>query len=106
RDSINKAKSIIEDIVRVAKVGDIFDAKVVRIEKFGAFVELFHGTDGLLHVSKIKHERVDNVEDVLKLNQIIKVKVIEVDERGRVNVSAKDLIEKPVTDTKIIDKAL
>lgn len=95
RASINKAVAMIEDICREAKVGDIFDAKVVRIEKFGAFVNLFNGCDGLLHVSKIKHERVEKVEDVLKLGDTIKVKVVEVDDKGRVNVSAKALIEKP-----------
>ena len=95
RSAINKAVAMIEDICREAKVGDIFDAKVVRIEKFGAFVNLFSGCDGLLHVSKIKHERVEKVEDVLKLGDTIKVKVVEVDDKGRVNVSAKALIEKP-----------
>lgn len=100
RESINKAKSIIEAIVKKAKVGEIYEAKVVRIEKFGAFVELFKGTDALLHVSKIKHERVENVEDVLKLNDIIKVVVTEIDDRNRVSVSAKDLIEKPKVEKK------
>lgn len=95
RSAINKAAQMIEDIVREAKVGDIYEAKVVRIEKFGAFVNLFGGVDGLLHVSKIKHERVDKVEDVLKIGDIVKVKVMEIDDRGRVNVSAKALIEKP-----------
>ncbi|MEG0569036.1 MAG: polyribonucleotide nucleotidyltransferase [Erysipelotrichales bacterium] len=95
RDAINHAKAMIEAIVREAKVGEIYDAKVVRIEKFGAFVELFEGTDALLHVSKIAHERVENVEDVLKLNDIVKVKVTEIDDRGRVNVSAKALLPKP-----------
>lgn len=95
RESIDKAAAMIEDIVREAKVGDIYDAKVVRIEKFGAFVNLFNGCDGLLHVSKIKHERIDKVEDVLKIGDIIKVKVMEIDDKGRVNVSAKALIEKP-----------
>lgn len=95
RETIEKAARMIENICREAKVGDVFDAKVVRIEKFGAFVNLFPNCDGLLHVSKIKHERVEKVEDVLKLGDIIKVKVTEVDDKGRVNVSAKALIEKP-----------
>ncbi|MEG0368016.1 MAG: polyribonucleotide nucleotidyltransferase, partial [Coprobacillus sp.] len=95
RDAINHAKAMIEAIVREAKVGEIYEAKVVRIEKFGAFVELFEGTDALLHVSKIAHERVENVEDVLKVNDIVKVKVMEIDDRGRVNVSAKALLPKP-----------
>ncbi|MFV0382222.1 MAG: polyribonucleotide nucleotidyltransferase [Breznakia sp.] len=104
REMINKAAQMIADIIKVAKVGDIFDAKVVRIEKFGAFVNLFGDTDGLLHVSKIKHERVEKVEDVLKIGDIIKVKVTEVDDRGRVNVSAKALLEKNTKEAKTSDK--
>lgn len=95
RASIDKAASMIKDIVRVANVGDVYDATVVRIEKFGAFVNLFPGTDGLLHVSKISHERVEKVEDVLKVGDVVKVKVTEIDDRGRVNVSAKALLPKP-----------
>ncbi len=94
-DIINKAKETIENIVRVAKVGEIYEGKVVRIEKFGAFVSLYPGTDGLLHVSKIAYERVEKPEDVLKIGDIVKVKVIEIDEKGRVNVSKRDLMEKP-----------
>ncbi len=103
QEMIDKAMSMIEAIVKEAKVGEIYDAKVVRIEKFGAFVNLFKGTDGLLHISKIDHKRVEKVEDVLKLGDIVKVKVTEVDDRGRVNVSRKDLLPKPekkVTETK------
>lgn len=92
--SIDKAVGIIENIVREAKVGEIYDAKVVRIEKFGAFVELFKGTDGLLHISKIDHKRIDKVEDVLNLGDIVKVKVVEIDDRGRVNVSRKALLPR------------
>ncbi|HZJ85994.1 MAG TPA: polyribonucleotide nucleotidyltransferase, partial [Erysipelotrichaceae bacterium] len=95
REAINHAIKMIENIVRVAKVGEIYDAKVARIENFGAFVELFPGTDGLLHISKIAHERTENVSDVLKVGDIVKVKVLEVDNRGRVNVSRKDLLPKP-----------
>ncbi|WP_308586727.1 polyribonucleotide nucleotidyltransferase, partial [uncultured Holdemanella sp.] len=94
-DTIEKAKQMISDIVRVAKVGDVYSAKVVRLEKFGAFVNLFGNTDGLLHISKISHHRVDKVEDVLKLGDIIDVKVTEIDNKGRINVSAKALLPKP-----------
>ena len=93
--SIDKAQAMIENIVKVAEVGQIYDAKVVRIENFGAFVELFAGTDGLLHVSKIAYERVEKPSDVLKIGDIVKVIVTEVDEKGRVNVSRKALLEKP-----------
>lgn len=95
QEAIDHAKKMIEDIVKTARVGEVYDAKVVRIEKFGAFVQLFKGTDALLHISKIKHERVEKVEDALKIGDIIKVKVTDIDERGRINVSAKALIEKP-----------
>ena len=95
KEAINKAKDMIDDICREAKIGEIYDAKVVRLESYGAFVELFKGQDALLHVSKIKHERVNKPEDVLKLGDTIKVKVTEIDERGKVNVSAKDLLPKP-----------
>lgn len=95
RASINNAAEMIRNIVRVAKVGDVYEANVVRIEKFGAFVNLFPGTDGLLHISKINYDRVEKVEDVLKIGDVIKVKVMEIDDRGRVNVSAKALLPKP-----------
>ncbi len=106
RDSINKAVAMIQDIVKVAKVGDVYDAKVVRIEKYGAFVNLFAQTDGLLHISKIAHERVEKVEDVLKLGDTIKVKVTEIDDHGKINVSAKALLPKPKTndDEKTAEK--
>ena len=96
QDSINKAVGLIETIVKKAKVGEIYDGKVVRVEKYGAFIQLFEGTDGLLHVSQIAHERVENPADVLKIGDIVKVKVTEIDEKGRVNVSKKALLPKPI----------
>ncbi|MBR4461888.1 MAG: polyribonucleotide nucleotidyltransferase [Erysipelotrichaceae bacterium] len=95
KEAIDKAKAMIDEICKEAKIGEIYDAKVVKLEKYGAFVELFKGQDALLHVSKIAHERVNKPEDVLKLGDIVKVKVIEIDEKGKVNVSAKDLLPKP-----------
>lgn len=103
-DAINKAKEMIADICREAKVGDIYAAKVVRIEKFGAFVNLFGNTDGLLHISKISHHRVDKVEDVLKIGDIIDVKVTDIDKKGRINVSAKALLPKPKKEEHKQDK--
>ncbi len=97
-DVIEKTKEMISNIVRVAKVGDVYAAKVVRLEKFGAFVNLFGNTDGLLHISKISHHRVEKVEDVLKIGDIIDVKVTEIDNKGRINVSAKALLPKPKTE--------
>ena len=96
--AIDKAKEMINNIVRVAKVGDVYTAKVVRIEKFGAFVNLFGNTDGLLHISKISHHHIDKVEDVLKIGDTIDVKVTEIDRKGRINVSAKALLPKPKTE--------
>ena len=100
KEAIEKAKAMIDEITKEAKVGEIYDATVVRLEKFGAFVELFKGTDALLHVSKISHERVDKPESVLKIGDKIKVKVMEIDEKGRVNVSAKELLPKPEKTAK------
>ena len=89
-----KAKAMIENIVREAKVGEYYEGKVKRIEKFGAFVELFPGKDGLLHISEIQEERTKEVEDVLKLDQIVQVKVIEIDRQGRVNLSRKVVLKE------------
>ena len=96
QEAINTAASLIEAIVKKAKVGEIYDGKVVRVEKYGAFVQLFEGTDGLLHVSQIAHERVENPADVLKIGDTVKVKVTEIVEKGRVNVSKKALLPKPI----------
>ncbi len=92
---INSAIKEIEDLVRVAKVGEVYKGKVVRIEKFGAFVELFKGTDGLCHISKLAHERVGKVEDVIKLGDRIDVKVIGIDDRGRIDLSRKATLPAP-----------
>ena len=89
-----RAKEIIENIVREAVVGEYFMGKVKRIEKFGAFVEIFPGKDGLLHISEIQEERTKAVEDVLKLDDELKVKVIEIDNQGRVNLSRKIVVKE------------
>lgn len=90
----DKAKKMIENIVREAKVGEYYMAKVKRIEKFGAFLELFPGKDGLLHISEIQEERTKSVEDVMKLGDELFVKVIEIDNQGRVNLSRKVVIKE------------
>ena len=95
REPINKALAIITRLTKEARVGEIYDAKVVRLENFGAFVELFEGCDALVHVSKISHERVNSPKDVLKIGDVVKVVVTEIDEKGRVNASIKDLLAKP-----------
>ncbi|UTR04728.1 polyribonucleotide nucleotidyltransferase [Alkalihalobacillus sp. LMS6] len=89
-----KAKQIIEDLVREVEVGKTYTGKVKRIEKFGAFLEIFKGKDGLLHISQISEERVNKVEDVLKLGDDLEVRVTEVDNQGRVNLSRKVLLKE------------
>ncbi|WP_114603467.1 polyribonucleotide nucleotidyltransferase [Staphylococcus sp. EZ-P03] len=94
QDMINRAREIIEEITREAEVGQLYNAKVKRIEKYGAFVELFPGTDALLHISQIANERINKVEDVLNLGDTIEVKVTEIDGKGRVNASHRVLLNK------------
>ncbi|WP_046179215.1 polyribonucleotide nucleotidyltransferase [Domibacillus tundrae] len=89
-----RAKKIIEDIVREVQVGELYMGKVKRIEKFGAFVELFKGKDGLVHISELSEERVGKVEDVLKIGDEFLVKVIAIDNQGRVNVSRKAVLKE------------
>ncbi|WP_077615120.1 polyribonucleotide nucleotidyltransferase [Caenibacillus caldisaponilyticus] len=84
-----KAKQIIEDIVREVKIGDIYVGKVKRIEKFGAFVELFNQKDGLVHISELDKKRVAKVEDVVHVGDEVLVKVIDIDKQGRVKLSRK-----------------
>lgn len=86
------AQKIIEDIVREVEVGEVYDGEVKRIEKFGAFVELFKGKDGLVHISELAEERIGKVEDIVKLGDTIKVKVKEIDNQGRVNLSRKAIL--------------
>lgn len=89
-----KAKKIIEDIVREVEVGQYYLGKVKRIEKFGAFVELFPGKDGLVHISELAEERVGKVEDVVKIGDELLVKVTEIDKQGRVNLSRKVVLKE------------
>ena len=94
REPINKAIAMIEEIVKEAKVGEIYEGKVIRIEDYGCFVELFNGCDGLCHVSKLAHERVAHPKDVVKIGDKIRVIVTEI-KQGKVSVSRKDLLPKP-----------
>jgi polyribonucleotide nucleotidyltransferase len=89
-----KAKKIIEDIVREVVVGEMYLGKVKRIEKFGAFVEIFAGKDGLVHISELAEERVGKVEDVIKIGDEFLVKVTEIDKQGRVNLSRKAILKE------------
>jgi polyribonucleotide nucleotidyltransferase len=89
-----KAKKIIEDIVREVEVGQMYLGKVKRIEKFGAFVEIFAGKDGLVHISELAEERIAKVEDVVSIGDEILVKVTEIDKQGRVNLSRKVVLKE------------
>ncbi|MEF2292991.1 polyribonucleotide nucleotidyltransferase [Virgibacillus dokdonensis] len=89
-----KAKKIIEDLVREVEVGQLYLGKVKRIEKFGAFVELFKGKDGLVHISELAEERTNKVEDVVSIGDEILVKVKEIDNQGRVNLSRKAVLKE------------
>ncbi|QEZ68393.1 polyribonucleotide nucleotidyltransferase [Paraclostridium bifermentans] len=94
-EMIAKAQELINNIVAEAEVGETYTGKVTRIMNFGAFVEVLPGKEGLLHISHIAHERVNKVEDVLNIGDEVTVKVTEIDEKGRVNLSRKSLLPKP-----------
>jgi polyribonucleotide nucleotidyltransferase len=94
-EEMNKvAKKTIEDIVREVEAGQMYLGKVKRIEKFGAFVEIFAGKDGLVHISEIAEERIRKVEDVVAIGDEILVKVLDVDNQGRVNLSRKAVLKE------------
>lgn len=94
-DKAKEAISIIEDIVKNIEVGEVYTGKVKKIVKFGAFVEIKKGTEGLLHISEIAHERTKNVEDVLKVGDTVDVKVIDIsDETGKISLSRKALLKR------------
>ena len=104
QEMIDLAQKLINDIVAEAEVGKTYKGKVTRITTFGAFVEILPGKEGLLHISHIAHERVAKVEDVLSIGDEIEVKVTEIDEKGRVNLSRKVLLPKPEKVEKKEDK--
>jgi len=92
-----EAKKRIEAITAEVEIGQVYEGPVVKLLDFGAIVSLLPGKDGLLHISQIAHERVNAVGDFLKEGQIVKVKVVEADEKGRVRLSMKALIDPPAT---------
>ncbi len=91
-EAAEKAVREIERITRVPKVGEVYDGVVKRIVDFGAFVEILPGTDGLLHISQIENRRINNVRDVLKEGDEIRVKVIDIDDQNRIKLSRKALL--------------
>lgn len=88
-EMIDKAVTYIQNIVKDVAVGDIYEGKVVRIAAFGAFIELTPNKDGMVHISKLKDERVAKVEDVVKVGDIVKVKVVEIDKMGKVALTMR-----------------
>jgi polyribonucleotide nucleotidyltransferase len=91
-----EAKRRIEAITAEVEVGQIYEGAVQRILDFGAVVSLLPGKDGLVHISQIAHQRVNAVSDFLKEGQVVRVKVVEVDDKGKVRLSMKALIDPPV----------
>ena len=100
QEVIDKTKKMIEEIVREVEVGKIYEAKVVKIEDFGCFVQLWPGCEGLVHISQLAHERVNKVEDVVKVGDEIIVKALGPDKKGRQNFSRKDALPKPKEKAK------
>jgi polyribonucleotide nucleotidyltransferase len=93
-DSAAKAIQMIQDVTAVPEIGKTYLGKVVRIAEFGAFVEIFPGTDGLLHVSEIAEQRIRNVRDELKEGDQVMVKVINIDPSGKIRLSRKALLQE------------
>jgi len=87
------AIAMIRDLTQEAEVGKVYLGKVQKIMDFGAFVEIFPGTDGLVHISQLAHERVRNVRDVLKEGDEVLVKVLEIDRQGKIKLSRKDALD-------------
>ncbi len=90
-----KAKEMIEALVKDVEAGEVYTGKVTRVERYGAFVEVLPGKEGLLHISHLDHHRVEKTEDVVKLGDEIEVKVLDIDEKGRINLSRKALLKRP-----------
>ena len=101
---IAKAKEMIESCVRVVEDNKIYNGKVVKVEEFGCFVELWPGCEGLVHISKLAHERVNKTSDVVKVGDEILVKALGLDNRGRLNLSRKDALPAPTPKKEVEDK--
>ena len=90
-----KAQEMIEALVREVEPGEVYMGKVTRVERYGAFVEVLPGKEGLLHISHLDHNRVEKTEDVVKLGDELEVKVLDIDDKGRINLSRKALLKRP-----------
>ena len=94
RENGERAKEMINEIVKEIEVGEIYSGVITTITNFGAFVELIKGKEGLLHISNMTHERLNKVEDLFKVGDVVEVKVIEIDNQGKIKLSRKALLEK------------
>lgn len=103
--SLDAAVAMVESITAEAEVGAIYEGKVERIVDFGAFISILPGKDGLLHISQIANERIEKVTDVLEEGQIVKVKVLDVDQRGRIKLSMKE-IDSEATETESVSETV
>ncbi len=95
REIGRKVQQMIQDLTRSVQIGEMFEGRVTRLMNFGAFVEILPGKEGLVHISQLAYDRVNKVEDVVKVGDTLKVKVIEIDSVGRVNLSHKDTLPVP-----------
>ncbi len=100
-DAMSAAVGRIEEITAEAEIGATYQGKVVRIVDFGAFINFLPGKDGLVHISQIAHERVQNVTDYLQEGQEVEVKCLDVDQRGRIKLSIKELLSKPESEATV-----
>jgi polyribonucleotide nucleotidyltransferase len=94
-EQVKQARKVIEDLTREVRVGEVFTGRVVSVTPFGAFVELLPGREGLLHISHLAWEHVERTDDVVKVGDEIQVKVIEVDQEGKIRLSRKELLPRP-----------
>ncbi len=104
RDAGQKAHDIIESLVKEVEPGEKYLGKVTRVEKYGAFVEILPGKEGLVHISQLDFARVDKTEDVLNLGDEVLVKVIGIDERGRIDLSRKEAMTRPANQKRSFEK--
>jgi len=102
--TLKQSKKMIEDLVREAKVGETYEGKVTRTTNFGAFVEIFPGKEGLVHISKLSHKRIGKVEDVVKVNDNILVKCIGIDNQGRIDLRKMDSDENNIENNDMDKK--
>ncbi len=106
KEVIEKTKQLIEDVVKEVEFGQVYNGKVVKVEDFGCFVELWPNCEGLVHVSQLAHERVNKPSDVVSVGDEILVKSLGYDNKGRLNLSRKDCLPKPKLKEEIIEKDL